>query len=182
MHPSETTALSEINENGYKIMTPLADGITLELDFHINLKNVGEITRSELNINTEEYVTYKVYSNGTDVTRGYTLYFDIHESITDTAGYTPISIKPRQIEITSGTAVKMFDGAPLTNDDFYISIGSLVEGDTITTMIDGEQIKIGRSENKIVSATVIDKDGNNVTDNYKIVPKSGILTVLDPTA
>ena len=171
-----------IDENGYKIMTPLADGITLELDFHINLKNVGEITRSELNINTEEYVTYKVYSNGTDVTRGYTLYFDIHESITDTAGYIPISIKPRQIEITSGTAVKMFDGAPLTNDDFYISIGSLVEGDTITTMIDGEQIKIGRSENKIVSATVIDKDGNNVTDNYKIVPKSGILTVLDPAA
>jgi transglutaminase-like putative cysteine protease len=171
-----------IGENGYKIMTPLAAGITLELDFHINLKNVGEITRSELNLNTAEYVTYKVYLNGTDVTRGYTLYFDIHESITDTAGYIPISIKPRQIEVASGTAVKIFDGTPLTSDEFNISIGSLVEGDTISVMIDGEQIKIGRSENKIVSATVIDKDGNNVTDNYKIVPKSGILTVLDPAS
>ncbi|MBQ8402940.1 MAG: transglutaminase domain-containing protein [Clostridia bacterium] len=169
-----------LDENGYTVMTPLPDGTEVSIRFVNPIVDAMEISRTELNLNKSDYIEYEIYRDGVDVTDTYLLCFDIHSSIINRAEYVPISIKKRQIEVAAGSAVKVYDDTPLESDDYFLSLGTLVEGDTLTAITDGEQTKEGKSENKIISATVIDKDGNNVTRNYKIIPTSGILTVIIP--
>ncbi len=167
-----------LDENGYTVMTQLPAGTEVSLRFINPIVDAMDVSLTELNLNKSEYFEYTIYRDGVDVTGEYLLCFDVNESVTNRAEYVPISIKKRQIEVTAGSAVKVFDGEPLESDEYFISLGTLVAGDTLTAITDGEQTKEGKSANEIISATVIDKDGNNVTHNYKIIPVGGILTVI----
>ncbi len=167
-----------LDENGYTVITPLESGTEVSIRFISPIVDAMDISLTDLNLNKSDYFEYKIYRDGADVTSEYFLCFDIHSSVTNRAEYVPISIKKRQIEVTAGSAVKVYDETPLECEDYFLSLGTLVAGDTLTAITDGSQTKAGSSENKVISATVIDKDGNNVTRNYKIIPTSGILTVV----
>ena len=90
-----------------------------------------------------------------------------------------IVITPRPIELTANSAIKPYDGTPLTDNGFTITSGELVSGHTITLTNSGSQTNIGTSENVIVrgSIVIIDELGKNVTSNYDISRKSGTLEV-----
>ena len=71
----------------------------------------------------------------------------------------------------------MYDGTPLTNDTVYVSQGSLAEGHTLVTEVMGSIQDTGVIQNVITTAQILDAEGNDVTNCYKIVKTHGYLTI-----
>ena len=89
-----------------------------------------------------------------------------------------ITVIPREITITAGSATKTYDGTPLTCNEAYITGGSLVEGESILSYkIEGSQTNRGRHDNIVKSVVIVDADGNDVTINYSVTFVPGQLTV-----
>ena len=83
-----------------------------------------------------------------------------------------LSINPRSVIITSGSASKTYDGTPLTNDEIKITGDGFVDGEA-TAIATGSQTDVGHSDNTI---EIIKKDGFDA-NNYAIELKEGTLTV-----
>ncbi len=90
-----------------------------------------------------------------------------------------IEVLTRNITVTSFSAEKYYDGEPLTSDIFYISQGTLIEGDEIFVEIVGSQTEIGMSSNLIASVQITNVDGIDVTKNYGIKTVEGDLVVVE---
>ncbi len=88
-----------------------------------------------------------------------------------------ITVKERSISVTSFSARKDYDGQPLTSDVYYISQGSLAEGDEITVNITGSITDPGFAANTIESITIVNANGDDVTSNYDIDEIEGTLIV-----
>ena len=105
------------------------------------------------------------------------------EDVTDTykinAQYGTLTVQPRQITVTAGSAEKIYDGAPLTCREYELS-GELAEGHTVVVTLRGSQTGIGRCENMVESVVIYDRDGNDVTDGYIVVTVNGTLRVDPP--
>ena len=56
----------------------------------------------------------------------------------------------------------------------------LCDGHSIAVEISGSQIRIGRSENRIVNVVITDADGKDVTANYTVNRVNGMLYVNPP--
>lgn len=76
----------------------------------------------------------------------------------------------------SASADKIYDGQVLTCEDWSIVDGALKKGHTAKVVMLGEQTNAGVSENKF-DITITDKNGADVTEDYKIVTEYGTLTV-----
>lgn len=85
------------------------------------------------------------------------------------AGTTKLILK-------SASADKIYDGQVLTCEDWSIVDGALKKGHTAKVVMLGEQTNAGESENKF-DITITDKNGADVTEDYKIVTEFGTLTV-----
>ena len=83
-----------------------------------------------------------------------------------------LTINPRSVIITSGSASKTYDGTPLTNDEITITGDGFVDGEA-TAIATGSQTDVGHSDNTI---EIIKKDGFDA-NNYAIELKEGTLTV-----
>lgn len=83
-----------------------------------------------------------------------------------------LTITPRSVTITSGSASKTYDGTPLTNDEITITGDGFVDGEA-TAIATGSQTDVGHSDNTI---EIIKKDGFDA-NNYAIELKEGTLTV-----
>lgn len=83
-----------------------------------------------------------------------------------------LTINPRSVIITSGSASKTYDGTPLTNDEIKITGDGFVDGEA-TAIATGSQTDVGHSDNTI---EIIKKDGFDA-NNYAIELKEGTLTV-----
>lgn len=83
-----------------------------------------------------------------------------------------LTINPRTVTITSGSASKTYDGTPLTNDEIKITGDGFVDGEA-TAIATGSQTDVGHSDNTI---EIIKKDGFDA-NNYAIELKEGTLTV-----
>ena len=84
-----------------------------------------------------------------------------------------ISIRPKAVE-------KVYDGKPLTPTEFEIttSVG-LVEGHRFSSVTyAGSQTKAGKSDSKIASWKILDENGLDVSNYYRVTLLSGSLTVL----
>lgn len=108
-------------------------------------------------------------SEGRDVTE----YYKINKSL------GTLEVTPREITLTASSAEKSYDGTALTDSGYTLS-GELCEGDTLTVTVVGSQTNVGRSDNVIKTALVLDRAGNDVTANYRISCQSGVLTVKYP--
>ena len=112
------------------------------------------------------------------------IFSDEGEDITDqywiVKTYGKLNITPRDIVIQANDASKVYDGTPLTCDEYTIltDTGSLVSGHTVAMcIIDGEQTDIGRSQNLITYILILDENRKDVTSNYWIKYLSGTLRV-----
>lgn len=91
-----------------------------------------------------------------------------------------LTILPRRITISTGSASKSFDGEALECREFTISSGSLAEGDRISLLpITGRQIYVGSGKNTVDlnSVSIVNSNGKDVTSSYSITVKEGTLTV-----
>ena len=101
------------------------------------------------------------------------------------SGAEDVAITPRAIEVTAGSASKVYDGAPLTDDTWSMTSengfvqleGSEPEGFE-NVFIEGSQTLVGSSDNAIVGY-----EFNALTnpDNYAVSTVPGTLTVTDGT-
>ena len=101
------------------------------------------------------------------------------------SGTEDVAVTPRAIEVTAGSASKVYDGAPLTDDTWSVTSengfvqleGSEPEGFE-SVFIEGSQTLVGTSVNAIVGY-----EFNALTDpdNYAVSTVPGTLTVTDGT-
>ena len=92
--------------------------------------------------------------------------------------YGTATITPASLTLQAGDATKVYDGTPLTCQDYWVVEGSLVSADSITEVhIEGSQIGVGRSDNMIFGVLIMDADGNDVSANYTIKFLPGKLKV-----
>lgn len=87
-----------------------------------------------------------------------------------------IDLKVRTIEISSGSSTKIYDGDPLTNDEWSLTKGELKEGHMLVVEVTGSQTNVGISENHAY-AKVVDENGKDVSADYDIEYNLGILKV-----
>ena len=82
----------------------------------------------------------------------------------------------KTITVTANSGEKVYDGAPLTNNG-HTHAGALVEGDTLTAVVEGSQTDVGSSDNVVTSYKVM-RGETDVTNNYTFgEPIIGTLTV-----
>lgn len=84
-----------------------------------------------------------------------------------------LTITPRSVIITSGSASKTYDGTPLTKHESTITGEGFVEGQGVNITYTGSQTEVGSSENTFEYKL---KD-NTLEKNYTIETVFGILTV-----
>ncbi len=139
---------------------------TLRLELKGSLTDAGRLSLRSLS-----KLPVTVYDGkGNDVTADYYVKF-IGE---------PLRVDRRAIEITGVSKVKEYDGAPLKGDSAWISKGSLAAGHTIEIELSAFLIDVGSTENTIGSVKILDAEGKNVANNYRITKRSGMLTVEAP--
>ncbi|MCR5625675.1 MAG: hypothetical protein K6G11_10665, partial [Lachnospiraceae bacterium] len=93
------------------------------------------------------------------------------------------------LTITAGSAEKTYDGTALTCSDYEITAGALAAGDTIKSVTFNKDVNedtsmqystityAGHTENVIESVVIVNKAGEDVTDNYTPVYMPGLLTI-----
>jgi len=91
-----------------------------------------------------------------------------------------IKVTARELTIKAGTTVKNDDGMTLTNDDYKITSGSLMDGHKVDHVVfNGSQTGAGECANQITSVTIIDENGKDVTALYNIKTVDGKLILVD---
>ena len=84
-------------------------------------------------------------------------------------------IKKRNLVLKSNSAVKEYDGTPLTKSSIQILGSGLADGDSITGFVDGSQLVVGKSRNSISYYF----DRSELEDNYDTILDEGTLEVID---
>ncbi len=87
-----------------------------------------------------------------------------------------LSVDCREITVSTGSASKVYDGTPLTNNAYEIKSGSLAPGEDIDINIIGTITLAGSAEN--LAEINISRDGKNVNGCYNIRTELGTLEVL----
>lgn len=131
----------------------------------LDVKTIGEIT--EVGEVDNELVAHVYDENDNDVTSNYQI--DI------IAG--KLEILPTKLVITSGSASKPYDGTPLMSDNYFISSGKLLDGHKLNVKLNGTITEPGTVDNTFEYVIVIDENGFDVTDNYKIEQVYSQLTI-----
>ena len=92
--------------------------------------------------------------------------------------YGKVTILIRSLTIKAGDAQMVYDGSPLTCEEYVIESGELAEGHQIVMVtMSGSQTELGRSENLISYVLILDEEQKDVTSNYSLILKPGILRV-----
>ena len=141
---------------------------------------IGELTLHQINENRQQYATYRVFRGNEDVTDRYEVVFD---TIDTQLSYCPIRVDQRPIELTANSVVREYNGSPVQSTGYTISMGSLVAGHRIVFIeIDGSITEVGITECVVIdrSIKIVDQQNRNVTSNYQISTKPGVLEVIDP--
>ena len=88
-----------------------------------------------------------------------------------------LTILPRKITVTAGSSTKVYDGKALTDPQYFVTLGSTLEGHTLTAVTEGSQTEAGQSPNVVASVSITDADGVSVMKNYDVTRVDGTLTV-----
>ena len=93
-------------------------------------------------------------------------------------GYGKVTIYTYELTVKAGDAQKIYDGTPLTSEEYSFVQGELAEGHRVAICkTEGEQTEVGRSDNIISKILIVDAEGIDVTSNYSIKLVSGKLRV-----
>ena len=89
-----------------------------------------------------------------------------------------LSITPRNITVKAADATKKYDGLDLIDNSYEIISGSLNAGDFVSyCVVEGSQRVVGRSDNIVKEIIIVNRLGVDVTKNYCIELKTGVLRV-----
>ncbi|MBQ6006913.1 MAG: SUMF1/EgtB/PvdO family nonheme iron enzyme [Kiritimatiellae bacterium] len=88
-----------------------------------------------------------------------------------------VTIAPRTVTLTSGSAEKVYDGTPVTCADVLVGAAGFAPGEGATFEVTGSQTHFGSSENFFTYAL---NDGTSAW-NYEITTSNGTLTVTKAT-
>ena len=134
----------------------------------------GHSIRVTSTASTDAGVRYNTYAvtvvdeNQKDVS----YYYEIKRS------YGILTITPLALSIKAADAAKVYDGTPLTCNDYTITAGALLDGHTVASYtVTGSQTDIGRSDNILTAITIVNQAGKDVTANYAIELLPGRLRV-----
>ena len=86
-----------------------------------------------------------------------------------------LTIKPRTVVMTSGSATKPRDDTPLTNDTVTVTGDGFVEGEGATYDVTGSQTNVGESNNTFTYTL----NSNTKESNYNITATYGKLTITE---
>ena len=155
------------------------DGVTLVMNrINISATDVTTLTSNAINNNISRYLEYSIYVNGElDTTGNYTVRV---VNYGNAGSYNVLSISKRDITVTTGTSSKTYDGEALTNSTFYVSIGMLGDGHTMTLSVIGTITEVGEVLNTINrdSLVITDENGVVVTQNYTVSYVLGTLKIV----
>lgn len=142
----------------------LKNGHTVSVHFRGSQTNVGESKNDIDVIITDEL--------GADVTGDYDITYDLGI----------LKVNPRQLVITSASASKYFDGFELKNSKYEITSEhrGLVPGHSAIVNITGSITNIGETPNTVESVFIYDKLGADVTSNYHLFIREGVLKITSP--
>ena len=150
------------NPTWYLTEGALKEGHTLSVSVSGAQKNVGI---------SENHLSAKVFdSQGADVSSDYNI------------EYRPgvLNVKARDLCIIADSAGKLYDGEPLECDSYYLaSEVALLPTDTLSVTVEGSITEKGKAPNKITSASITNDLGIDVSKNYNITTKDGVLLVYD---
>ena len=151
------------DDKGYLAEGKLAEGHELYINVTGSQTNVGI---------SENYVSARVLDrDGVDVTEEY---YNIE--------YRPgiLNVRARPICIIAGSAMKIYDGKPLTCDSYTLeSSVSLLPTDTLEVTIEGSITEAGEIQNSITNVLILDENKKDVSQNYEIESRYGKLVVYD---
>ena len=88
----------------------------------------------------------------------------------------PLEVTPVYLSVTSEGGTKMYDGEALRKEEYYITRGEVVEGQSLAVVFNLFPIEAGVYENKI-EVVIVDEDGVDVTRNYEINKTYGKLEI-----
>ena len=154
---------SPLTDSGWDLRGDLAVGHKAEVEFRGTRTDVGE---------TENAATLTIVDAlGVDVTAEYKIRYE----------FGMLKVTPRLLIITSDSAFKIFDDTPLTAPVYKISesCDGLVIGHREVVEVTGWIVEIGKTNNTISSAKILDAADNDVTKNYSLVLREGLLAIDD---
>ena len=139
-----------------------------------------------------EGATYNVtgsqlYVGSSDNTFDYTLNDNTKADnyiITKELGKLTVTQKSSEITIKALSASKLYDGTPLTNDNYEFTQNILVEGDVLHVTVEGsitnyEDGVDGKVANVVTDYYVTNSNGDVITENYKFAPSiNGTLEII----
>ncbi|MCR4885085.1 MAG: FecR domain-containing protein [Clostridiales bacterium] len=100
--------------------------------------------------------------------------------VSETLGTLAVTINTDEINITSGSATKQYDGTPLTEST--VTVSGLSAGLQSNCSVSGSQTAVGASNNTIDSYQILDSSGKNVTSYFDNISKSEGLLTVDPNS
>ena len=152
-----------VTADGYTLIDPTAETGLVE-GHEVTVTVNGSQTDVGKSKNTAEIT---VLENGIDKTENY----ELVES-----GFGTLTVTPKILRVSSGSATKPYDGTPLTSDESAVTESDLIEGHRAEVTTNGSQTPAGEGENKF-TVIVYDENDQPITSNYEIVPTYGKLTV-----
>ena len=164
------------SEGDYSVLN-LPDGVTLTLSVTIPAPTLCYVTLAELNLHTDEYVTYRLTRDGRDVTDQYPLVFTLPEGVADSP---VLVVRARALEVTAASETRVYNGQSLSNSSVYISKGTLITGHQLVAAATGTCVDVGSERNVVGKVVIQDQNGRDVTEFYDITRVDGVLTLLDP--
>ena len=149
-----------LTETSWKVVSEqtFAPGHTLQV------YSSPEIT--EVGVTPNAAAVRVVDEGGNDVTGQYILTVEDGE----------LEILPRPLTITTGSASKLYDGTPLSHEEWRLSMGDVLEGHTMTVRCVAQITDVGTKGNT-ADVTIRDSRGVNMTAQYAITVREGELTV-----
>jgi len=141
----------------------------LPAGYQIKFEIIGETLNVDKVIAAIDRTTIRILDeNMIDVTQNYNIVFYDGS----------VEVIKRAITICLINVAQYYDGLPLTSEAYYLSVGTLVEGDTVILTTDGSITDVGSIYNNITSVHILNVDGVDVTSNYSLRTVKGLLTVL----
>ena len=144
-------------QEGWSLKGELKSGHRAEVIFRGEQTDVGE-SRNEAELRVTD-------ASGADVSADYGIGYE----------FGTLKVEPRRIEIVSDSAFKTYDGEPLTAPGYRAE--GLVIGHRAQAEVTGSITEIGKKSNTVASVCIYDFAEREVTGNYRIVIREGLLAV-----
>ena len=164
------------------VVTPIEGLIYNDSDYELI-----EVKRQKGNIyfSTTEFLDGSNYNKGTsDIPKKkdagtYTVYYYVtgDDDYLPKGGTIEVSIGKRKVTYKADDANKGYDGTALEQKTATLIDGTIVEGHTVTFIIEGSITNEGEVPNVLKDVIIKDLNGNNVTSNYEITKVNGKLKI-----